>query len=156
MVVVPAPMTRSSGRVGFRIPHGFDAYSLVELAGVTGSVTREGRDLRIAPDACGTPTLRPTSIHSRIPPEEIPWRARAGPPSKWYPLRVNVSPCIVARFESAGARIRTWELLREQILSLPPLAARPPRLGPATVGGVISSSPCICAQFPVAYRRKGP
>ena len=28
---------------------------------------------------------------------------------------------------SAGARIRTWELLREQILSLPPLAARPPR-----------------------------
>ena len=28
----------------------------------------------------------------------------------------------------AGARIRTWELLREQILSLPPLAARPPRL----------------------------
>ncbi len=28
---------------------------------------------------------------------------------------------------TAGARIRTWELLREQILSLPPLAARPPR-----------------------------
>lgn len=28
---------------------------------------------------------------------------------------------------NAGARIRTWELLREQILSLPPLAARPPR-----------------------------
>ena len=30
--------------------------------------------------------------------------------------------------KGAGARIRTWELLREQILSLPPLAARPPRL----------------------------
>ena len=30
----------------------------------------------------------------------------------------------------AGARIRTWELLREQILSLPPLAARPPRRHP--------------------------
>ncbi len=29
--------------------------------------------------------------------------------------------------KAAGARIRTWELLREQILSLPPLAARPPR-----------------------------
>jgi hypothetical protein len=31
------------------------------------------------------------------------------------------------RVSYAGARIRTWELLREQILSLPPLAARPPR-----------------------------
>lgn len=31
------------------------------------------------------------------------------------------------RERAAGARIRTWELLREQILSLPPLAARPPR-----------------------------
>ena len=39
----------------------------------------------------------------------------------------GVLPGRPPRFESAGARIRTWELLREQILSLPPLAARPPR-----------------------------
>ena len=52
----------------------------------------------------------------------------------------NPSPGTAPRFEAAGARIRTWELLREQILSLPPLAARPPRLSAATVGRVISSS----------------
>ena len=34
---------------------------------------------------------------------------------------------VADRGSNAGARIRTWELLREQILSLPPLAARPPR-----------------------------
>jgi hypothetical protein len=42
---------------------------------------------------------------------------------------------------AAGARIRTWELLREQILSLPPLAARPPRLSRKGEVLVYSSSP---------------
>src|SRR5579871_5938386 len=45
------------------------------------------------------------------------------------------------RSSSAGARIRTWELLREQILSLPPLAARPPRREGEDGARPYSSSP---------------
>ncbi len=132
--------TRSEGRIQTLCrSHGGSSRpvsrALPAPAGPTSGIAPEAhRRLARAPLRTVTRTLGSGPASIGPPRWSLRWVESGRPFSKSEPADAATGPGrIPVRHvrggSGAGARIRTWELLREQILSLPPLAARPPRLG---------------------------